>query len=209
MTDLPLMILAALAGIACIAVAYAAGRRRERRDLWPDACAASRYRDACRDIMVWCSMPEFRAARLVAAHIQAHGDGEVINAGTPHGDEPCTVDGMREQLRRLQSESGASGAPSDPMDWPLPCDVRVGHGVMRKGVRLGTLVARMKVLYEMATGASADEVAARTLEQRQALFEASGLADVSGQATSSAEHGRRFRAELRKPGGLMDGKPFI
>lgn len=139
-----------------------------------------RYRCAVDDLDRWCGH-EFPHARLIAAHLHAVGEGHWLNAGTPAGDEPCTVSGLREQLRQLQSESGASGVPSDPMDWPLPCDVRVGHGVMRKGVRLGTLVARMKVLYEMATGANADEVAARTLEQRQALFDASGLADASTQ----------------------------
>ena len=61
--------------------------------------------------------------------------------------------------------------PADPMDWPLPCDVTVGHGTMRKGVRLGTLVQRMKVLYEMATGENADAVANRTPEERQVLFD--------------------------------------
>jgi hypothetical protein len=59
--------------------------------------------------------------------------------------------------------------PTDPMDWPLPCDVHVGHGTMRKGVALRTLVTRMKVLYEMATGNDADVVANRTPEERQAL----------------------------------------
>lgn len=63
----------------------------------------------------------------------------------------------------------ADAARADPMDWPLPCDVTVGHGTMRKGVKLRTLVARMKVLYEMATGNNADEVASRTPEQNAAL----------------------------------------
>ena len=63
-------------------------------------------------------------------------------------------------------------APADPMDWPLPCDVTVGHGTMCKGVSLRTLVARMKVLYEMATGNNADEVANRTPETRAALADA-------------------------------------
>lgn len=44
-------------------------------------------------------------------------------------------------------------APDDPMDWPLPCDVTVGHGTIGKGCALRTLVARMKVLYDMAQAA--------------------------------------------------------
>jgi hypothetical protein len=37
-----------------------------------------------------------------------------------------------------------------PMDTPLPCDVKVGHVTIRKGVALRTLVMRMQVLYDMA-----------------------------------------------------------
>ena len=65
----------------------------------------------------------------------------------------------------------AAHVAADPMDWPLPCDVTVGHGTMRKGVKLRTLVLRMKTLYEMATGRNADEVANRTPEERQSIAE--------------------------------------
>lgn len=68
-----------------------------------------------------------------------------------------------------QSWRPAAATSTDPMDMPLPCDVTVGHGTMRKGVPLRILVRRMKVLYEMATGHNADEVERRTPEQRQAL----------------------------------------
>jgi hypothetical protein len=80
-----------------------------------------------------------------------------------------------QQVLALLAAAATSAAPatvagtSDPMGWPLPCDVTVGHGTMRKGVSLRTLVARMKVLYEMATGNNADEVAARTPEQLTAM----------------------------------------
>lgn len=77
--------------------------------------------------------------------------------------------------------STREAAPTDPMDWPLPCDVTVGHGTMRKGVTLRTLVNRMKTLYEMATGQDADAVAGRTLEERQALA-AKFLASVTPAA---------------------------
>jgi hypothetical protein len=34
-----------------------------------------------------------------------HGEGvKPINAGTPWGDETCTVNGLREQLRRANRE---------------------------------------------------------------------------------------------------------
>ncbi len=75
----------------------------------------------------------------------------------------------------------AQPVPADPMDWPLPCDVTVGHRTMAKGVALRTLVLRMKVLYEMATGNDADAVASRTLEDSKALA-ASFLAAVAPRA---------------------------
>ena len=75
----------------------------------------------------------------------------------------------------------------DPMDWPLPCDVTVGHGTISKGCSLRTLVTRMKVLYKMATGEDADEIAGRTLEERQAIFNASPL----GQAAQPADVARQ------------------
>lgn len=90
--------------------AYCAGRRRERRELWPEAAAAERYKMACRDVLTWCCQDEFRAARLVAGHIMDHGEGAgPINAGTPHGDETCTVNGLREQLRRVNRETANVG----------------------------------------------------------------------------------------------------
>lgn len=46
----------------------------------------------------------------------------------------------------------AVAAPADPMDWPLPCDVTVGAGTHKKGVRLRSLVAHMNVLHKMALG---------------------------------------------------------
>ena len=45
---------------------------------------------------------------------------------------------------------GSVAQPENPMDTPLPCDVKVGHVNIRKGVALRTLVARMQVLYDMA-----------------------------------------------------------
>lgn len=59
-------------------------------------------------------------------------------------------------------ENAEAHAIADPMDWPLPCDVTVGHGTMQKGVKLRTLVTRMEALYGMATGQDASEVANRT-----------------------------------------------
>ena len=78
-----------------------------------------------------------------------------------------------------QPDAAPVAQPGDPMDWPLPCDITVGHGTMRKGVKLSTLVRRMKVLYKMATGLDADEVANRSPEERQAIFDASPLSQFA------------------------------
>lgn len=37
--------------------------------------------------------------------------------------------------------------PADPLDWPLPCDVSVGHVTITKGCKLRTLVARVQTLH--------------------------------------------------------------
>ncbi|WP_428145139.1 hypothetical protein [Delftia acidovorans] len=52
--------------------------------------------------------------------------------------------------RMLAAAPQAPAAPADPMDWPLPCDVTVGHGTIRKGCKLRTLVLRMQVLYDLS-----------------------------------------------------------
>jgi hypothetical protein len=36
--------------------------------------------------------------------------------------------------------AGTANCKSDPMNTPLPCDVKVGHTTFRKGVKLGTFV---------------------------------------------------------------------
>ena len=77
------------------------------------------------------------------------------------------LDAQAVEIERLKR--AAHRFASDPMDWPLPCDVTVGAGTVGKGVALRVLVSRMKTLYELATGKNADEVANRTPEQRAAL----------------------------------------
>lgn len=100
--------------------AYCAGRRRERRELWPEAAAAERYKMACRDVLTWCCQDEFRVARLVAGHIMDHGEGKgQINAGTPWGDETCRVDGLREQLRRVNRETANLSLSANQSDNPI------------------------------------------------------------------------------------------
>jgi hypothetical protein len=60
----------------------------------------------------------------------------------------------------------ASTEPSDPMDWPLPCDVKVGAGTIKKGCKLRTLVTRMHMLHRMAM----EGLPKVTPEQQAAFF---------------------------------------
>lgn len=40
--------------------------------------------------------------------------------------------------------------PENPLDTPLPCDIRIGAGTIKKGSKLSVLVRRMNVLYQLA-----------------------------------------------------------
>ncbi len=91
-----------------------------------------------------------------------------------------------ETVQHCSQHGCIPSVPADPMDWPLPCEVTVGHGTIGKGAPLRTLVSRMKVLYRMATGNDADEVQNRTPEQRQALTDAF-IASVQPAATPQAQ----------------------
>ena len=64
-------------------------------------------------------------------------------------EEGVILSGPSRAARVLRAQA-APAAPEDPMDWPLPCDVTVGHGTIRKGCKLRTLVLRMQVLYNLA-----------------------------------------------------------
>lgn len=65
--------------------------------------------------------------------------------GPASREDALTV--ARHRDRHLFMQAVPAG---NPLDTPLPCDITVGHVTMRKGVKLGTLVIRMRVLYQMA-----------------------------------------------------------
>lgn len=101
-----------------------------------------------------------------------------FNGETNFGAKGSDFDRQYQEGKRAASKAKPADVPMgavDPLDTPLPCDITVGHGTMRKGVPLRSLVLRMKSLYEMATGNNADEVANRTPEERQALWDKSPL----------------------------------
>lgn len=105
--------------------------------------------------------------------------------------------------------------PADPMDWPLPCDVKVGHGTIGKGCSLRTLVTRMKVLYKMATGRDADapvepvtfadidELAAKLARaNKPPIYVGNGL--FEGESLPQAAESWAQWCEARCIGGLPD-----
>ncbi len=86
--------------------AYDLGSSQSRRDRDASFEKCNRYLYAVYDLDKWCGQ-EFPQARLIASHLLAIGEGWGLNAGTPCADEPCTIQGLREQLRRIDaSEQG-------------------------------------------------------------------------------------------------------
>lgn len=59
-----------------------------------------RYRTAIHEWRVWCSHVH-PVVGLIADHLEAAGNGQVMNAGTPNGTEACTISGHRTQLFKM------------------------------------------------------------------------------------------------------------
>ena len=57
-----------------------------------------------------------------------------------------------EENKKLRSELGGmrKAVPSNPMDWPLPCDVTIGSGTIKAGCSLSALVARAQALHDLS-----------------------------------------------------------
>lgn len=101
---------------AVLLLVYWAGRffgAEAQRDLWRRHMQRGNdYVAAVKDLQFWCGHTSPHAL-LIARHLKALGEGLGHNAGTPNLDEPCSVDGLREQLRRLD-ESIAAAKPAEP-----------------------------------------------------------------------------------------------
>lgn len=82
--------------------------RSARRDAQNKAL---RYWHAADDLDRWCGY-EIPQARVIAAHIKAHGEGLGYNCGTPAANEPCDISGLRDQLRRLKTPNATNSAGS-------------------------------------------------------------------------------------------------
>lgn len=135
----------------------------------------------------------------------AHRAGCLLNGcpyAAPPPAEPAPFDPMPYPIRRQEQPQAGSAStwpipaptPAEPMDWPLPCDVKVGHGTIRKGCSLRTLVKRMQVLYDMATSHQHDG----TLSEAASALEA-----------RDREIGRLRDESLRVAGERMGDDAFI
>lgn len=58
--------------------------------------------------------------------------------------------------------------PSDPMAWPLPCDVVIGHMTHKKGTSLQSLVNRARTLADMVREHAAEKLAPQAAPAPQA-----------------------------------------
>ena len=82
---------------------YLFGRVSGRKELLGRHLLGVKLYRAIDELDVWCGHASPHA-RLIARHLKAVGDGSGLNAGTPCGEEACTVNGLREQLKRLDEK---------------------------------------------------------------------------------------------------------
>lgn len=61
-----------------------------------------------------------------------------------------TIQDMHNLVNELLDAAPEYQEPEHPLDTPLPCDIRIGAGTIKKGSKLSVLVARMNVLYQLA-----------------------------------------------------------
>jgi len=94
---------ALIAVFGAFIIGFILGRLPRVADTTLAELRADRYSRAVDDLDKWCGHP-FSEARIIAKHLKAHGEGLSIYAGTPCGEEPCTISGLREQLNRLNSK---------------------------------------------------------------------------------------------------------
>lgn len=93
-----------------VGAAYLIGRsvgKYQQQELWRehmDKC--NRYVYAVKDLDTWCGH-QSPHARLIARHLRSAGEGLGLSGGTPVGDEACTVNGLREQLKRIDAARAA------------------------------------------------------------------------------------------------------
>lgn len=91
----------ALFAVFCGWLAFTIGYCKGRDSLEPELNRLWRYAHAVDDLDRWCGHTSPHAL-LIARHLRTIGEGaEGLNAGTPRDAEPCTIDGLRAQLKKL------------------------------------------------------------------------------------------------------------
>jgi len=146
-------------------------------------------------------------------------------SGLPSGWVPCTLthDGQHPEevaygpqimMDRLKKWLGryfellaqaAPAAPEDPMDWPLPCDVTVGHITIRKGCELRTLVLRMQVLYDLSQKVELAAPAAPAEAQRLAKFLQRMRTHLGSCRESAGEYNQQAWDDYERAWTLLQG----
>lgn len=86
--------------VLCYGLGVLVTRQRYRKKVSERDVMLFRYRTAIHEWRVWCSHVH-PVVGLIADHLEAVGDGKVMNAGTPNGTEPCTIAGHRTQLCKM------------------------------------------------------------------------------------------------------------
>jgi hypothetical protein len=115
---------------------------------------------------LWGFVPQGASDQALADVIKERDDAEefgdklldlVLGSDRPEWSSAYgTDDALLQVEEKMVALERAQAAPADPMDWPLPCDVKVGSGTMHKGVPLRTLVLRMQMLHDRAAPAGID-----------------------------------------------------
>ena len=100
-----------LAALFCGWVAFTVGHCRGRDSLAAELNKLWRYKHAVDDLDRWCGHTSPHA-KLIGRHLTAIGEGTGCNAGTPCDVEACTIDGLREQLKKLDVIESTLGEPA-------------------------------------------------------------------------------------------------
>ena len=75
-------------------------------------------------------------------------DNLIVKNGAPSIEMARST--MQGLINELLDAAPEYQEPDHPLDTPLPCDIRIGAGTIKKGSKLSVLVHRMNVLYQLA-----------------------------------------------------------
>lgn len=92
---------------------------------------------------------------------------EALNWSKPVSITTARLAQHEKAINAIRAELAKPVEPADPLDWPLPCDIKIGGGTHSKGSSLRSLVRRMKALHEAAFPGQASI----TAEQQDANLE--------------------------------------